>query len=375
MKILAAFTDWNHTPERKRQNTYGAVGYYRIIKPTEQLKNHDVTVVGQQLSAYGTSLEDQWDKIFTEFDVFWTGYFSDARIAAAMFYYAQKHKKKVILDIDDNYLDVPESNLLYDRFKATKHDRAFLSATLSLADAITVSTIPLRERIDKHMKERHNIEKTFIHIPNMNDIADWQVAPVPLHQDRFVIGYSGSNSHKDDFAMVVPAVREVMKKHKHVWFEVLGLLAMDDLKNYLLGFDDDMLMRTALVGATPTFRQYPEWLAERPWNVGIAPLVDTAFTRSKSHIKWMEYSMVNMPVVASRVYPYLMPTFGRDTIIDGHSGVLCDKNQWYEVLDDMVQHYDRYKPLATNAYEQIEQHWQYKDSGLTEILDKALSSI
>lgn len=375
MKILMAFTDWNHTPERKQKNTYGAIGYYRIIKPSEQLKNHDVTVVGQQLSAYGTSLENQWDNIFKEFDVFWTGYFSDARVAAAIFYHAQKHGKKVILDIDDNYLDVPESNQLYDRFKATKHDRAFLSASLSLADAISVSTLPLKERLDKHFKDRHGLEKTFIHVPNMNDLNDWQVTPVPLHKDRFVIGYSGSNSHKDDFAMVVPAVREIMKKHKHVWFEVLGLLAMEDLKNYLRGFDDDMLMRTALVGATPTFREYPQWLSERPWNVGIAPLVDTEFTRSKSHIKWMEYSMVGMPVVASRVYPYSMPTFGRETIIDGHSGILCDKNQWFEVLDDMVQHYDRYKPMATNAYAQIKEHWQYKDSGLPELLDSQLMSI
>lgn len=375
MKILMAFTDWNHTPERKKENTYGAIGYYRIIKPSEQLTNHDVKVVGRELTTYGDSLESQWDNIFKEFDVFWTGYFSDPHIAGAMFYHAQKHGKKVILDIDDNYLDVPESNLLYDRFKATKHDRAYLSAALSLADAITVSTVPLKERLDKHFKQRHGLEKNFIHVPNMNDVNDWQVTPVPLHKDRFVIGYSGSNSHKDDFAMVVPAVRELMKKHKHVWFEVLGLLAMDDLVTYLSGWDDDMLMRTALVGATPTFRKYPQWLSERPWNVGIAPLVDTPFTRSKSHIKWMEYSMMKMPVVASRVYPYSMPVFGRDTIRDGETGVLCEQNDWFEVLDDMVEHYDRYRPMGESAYNQVVKEWQYKDSGLGAHIDKALSEI
>lgn len=373
MKILMAFADWSHTPERKKQNTYGGLGYYRIVKPSEQIREHQVTVVGQEITAYGSSLEDQWDNIFKGFDVFWTSYFSNAPIAAAIFYHAQKHGKKVILDIDDNYLDIPESNLLYDKFQEKKHDRAFLSASLSLADAISVSTVPLQQRLDQHFKERHGLDKKFIHIPNMNDLNDWQVTPAPLHQDRFVIGYSGSNSHRDDFAMVIPAIRDVMKKHKHVWFEVMGLLAMEDLKNYLYGFTDDMLMRVALVGATPTFKEYPSWLAERPWNVGIAPLVDTPFTRSKSHIKWMEYTMVGMPVVASRVYPYQMPILGRDTILDGHSGILCDRDQWYEVLDDMVNHYDRYRQISKNAYEQIKTQWQYKDMG--NLVDKALSTI
>jgi len=354
MKILWAYSDWNHTSERKKENTYGGIGYYRTIKPAEQLgKVHDITVVGQELTAYGTSLEDQWDNIFKEFDVFWTSYFSDPRIAGAIFYHAQKHGKKVILDIDDNYLDVPESNKLYDRFKSTKSERAFLSASLSLADAISVSTIPLRDRLDKHMKERHGIEKKFIHLPNMNDINDWKFTPEPLHKNRFVIGYSGSNSHADDFSMVVPAIGDIMRKHKHVWFEVLGLLTMKDLTKYLSGWTDDMLMRTALVGATPTFKRYPPWLAERPWNVGIAPLVDTPFTRAKSHIKWMEYSMMNMPVIASRVYPYA------NTIEDGKTGVLCRNNEWSDVLDDVVTHYDRYKPMAQNAYDHIKKQWQY----------------
>ena len=371
-----AYTDYGHTPERKKENTYGGIGYYRIIKPAEQLaKHHDVTVVGQELTAYGDSLQSQWDNIFKQYDVFWTSYFADPAVAGAIFYHAQKHGKKVVIDIDDNYLDIPESNQLYDRFKETKKDRAYLSASLSLADAISVSTIPLKQRLDEHFKERHGLPKTFIHVPNMNDVNDWAYKPVPLHKDRFVIGYSGSNSHKDDFAMVIPAIRDVMMKHKHVWFEVLGLLSMDDLVKHLRGFTDDMLMRTALVGATPTFRKYPQWLSERPWNVGIAPLVDTAFTRSKSHIKWMEYSMMGMPVVASKVYPYSMPVQGRDTIVDGKTGVLCNKTEWFEALDDMVEHYGRYKPMAQNAYDFIKKDWQYNNSTLGEDISKALSTL
>ena len=61
MKILMSYNDWCHLPERKRQNAYGGVGYYRIIKPAQTIKGHEVKVVGRELSAYGDSLESQWD--------------------------------------------------------------------------------------------------------------------------------------------------------------------------------------------------------------------------------------------------------------------------------------------------------------------------
>ena len=372
-KTLMTYTDWGHTPKRKKQNAYGAIGYYRIIKPSEMMT--DVKVVGKELSCYGDTLESQWDNIFKEYDVFWTGYFADDRIAGAMLYHAQKHGKKVVLDIDDNYLDVPESNMLYDRFKAGKKDRAFLSAILSFADAIAVSTVPLKERLDAHIKERHGIEKKFIMVPNMNDVNDWNVKPVPLTKDKFIIGYSGSNSHLDDFAMVIPAIRDIMKKYDHVHFEVLGLLAMKDLTKYLGGWNDDMLMRTALVGATDTFRAYPEWLSQRPWNVGIAPLVDTAFTRSKSHIKWMEYAMMGMPTIASRVYPYFMPIDGKDTIRDGDTGMLCKKNEWRDALEYAVLHPDKMVDMGIRAKQQIVNEWQYKDSNLSSVIKKEVESL
>jgi glycosyltransferase involved in cell wall biosynthesis len=379
-KILAAFTDYGHTPERKVKNTYGGIGYYRIIKPMEQLaKFHDVRVVGQEITAYGSNIEEQWDNIFKEFDVFWTGYFADPHAAGAIFYYAQKHGKKVIIDIDDNYLDIPESNQLYDRFKHTKHERAYLSATLSLADAISVSTIPLKNRLDAHFKERHGLNKTFIHVPNMNDVADWAETPIQLPKDRFTIGYSGSNSHKDDFDMVIEPILEIMRKYDHVWFEVLGLLSMKDLVKHigthLKTGDDDLLLRMALVGATPTFREYPKWLSERPWHVGIAPLVDTQFTRAKSHIKWMEYSMFEIPTIASNVYPYSMPVRGVETITDGKTGALCNKNDWYETLEDAVLHHDRYKKMAQQAKQHITQNWQYNNSTLGEDIAKSLNAI
>lgn len=361
MKILAGYADWNHSKARSMQNEYGGIGYYRTIKIAEQLSNHNVRVVGKELTHYGHSLESQWDTIFTEFDMFFTNYFSDDRIGAAIIYHAQKHKKKFVLDIDDNYLDVPESNLVYDTFRPTKSKRAFLSTILSFTDAITCSTEPLKERIGNHIKEIHGIEKPIFVIPNMNDYRDWQYTIAPHHKNKFIIGYAGSNSHHDDLRMVMPAIAGVMKKHQHVHFELIGAIDKKHIKSYFggAGFDDSALMRIHLLPATATFKEYPRYLLDRGWNIGIAPLVDTAFTRSKSHIKWMEYSMAHLPTVASRVYPYYMELCGRDTIRDRETGYLARPSEWFDILDEIVTDPSEAYRIGNQAYDFVKEHWQY----------------
>lgn len=372
MKILASYADWLHNQERKKQNTYGGIGYYRVIKVAEQLTNHEVRVVGQELVHYGKTLEEQWDLIFKEFDVFSTNYFADDRVGAAIIYSAQKHKKKLVVDVDDNYLDVPETNLVYDEFKPTKSKRAFLSTILSFADAITVSTEPLRDRLHDHILKIHGIDKPVFVIPNMNDVRDWYYPIAPKHKDKFVIGYSGSNSHQDDLRMVMPAIAKIMKKHKHVHFELIGAISKDKVKEYFAraGFDDDSLMRIHLLPATQTFREFPQYLLEQKWNVGIAPLVDTAFTRSKSHIKWMEYSMMKIPTVASRVYPYYMELYGRDTITDRETGYLCRENEWFDTLDEIIQNPTESTRIGEQAYDFVKNNWQYDGEIIRKVYDK-----
>lgn len=368
------FSDWGTNEDRKRLNTWGGVGYYRIVKPSQQIKDHEVKLVGKEILHFGNSIDEQWDNVFKEYDVFWTSYFADERAAVAVFAYAQKHGKKVVIDLDDNYFDIPETNLLYNQFKRGKRDRAILSTVLSLADAITVSTEPLRDRVKDHIKRVHGIDKPIYIIPNFNDQKDWDYIPKEKSEDRFVIGYAGSNSHLDDLEMVLPSIKEIMGKHKNVWFEMVGIISIDKIKQYLGGFTDDMLNRIAIVGATSTFNEFPEWLSQQPWNVGIAPLVDTPFTRSKSHIKWMEYSMFRIPTIASRVYPYFMELAGRNTIEDGVTGFTVKDNEWVSTIEKLIEKPELGREIGNNAYNAILKNWQYKDSKINDTVNEMISA-
>lgn len=371
MKILMNYADYTHNEKRKKENAYGGIGYYRIVKIAENIKGHDVKVIGKEITLFGDTLESQWDNVFKEYDVFWTNYFSHAETASAIFYHAQKHGKKVVIDVDDNYLDVPESNILASRFAKGKKDRAILSTILSFADTIVVSTEPLKKRLEDHFKEVHKIEKNIVVIPNYNDINDWQYEPVEKSKS-IIIGYTGSNSHHDDLAMVLPSIVKVMKKHKNVRFQCLGIVGTNDINKVYKGISKDILDRMDLVGATETFKEYPEWLSQQKWDIGIAPLVDTPFTRSKSSIKFFEYAMYKIPTIASRVYPYFMEVDGKEVITHNENGLLARPDEWEQCLEDLIVNKEKRIKLGENAYNFVKETWQYDSVHIGTKINKVL---
>lgn len=372
MKILMSYNDWSANADRKRLNEYGGIGYYRIVKPSQNIKGHDVKLVGRELMNYGQRNGEAWDNIFKENDIFWTHYFKEDKNAASMFYMRDKYKRKVVIDLDDNFWDVPESNPLYENYKSGKGDRAFLSTILYFADVIVTSTEPLKERIIKHFKDVDGTVKKVFVVPNMNDERDWDVPRVQPDKDIFRIGYSGSNSHFDDLRMVLPSIVNIMKKYPHVQLEIIGAVGKGDIDKYFHDIPQDIRNRIGLLPVTATFKEYPEWLSKQKWNVGICPLVDTPFTRSKSHIKFLEYSSVGIPTIASRVYPYFMDIGSRPVITDGETGLLVKQNEWERAIEDLILHEDKRVMLADNAYNFVKKTWQYDISGVMNEIIEAL---
>lgn len=374
MKIFAFRNDFNANATRQVEDKYGGVGYYRTVQPAKYTKGHKVDVVGSGILKKGKTREEKWSNIFKEYDVVWTSYFSDAEEASAIFYHRDKFKKKIIIDIDDNYLDIAPNHRLYDRFKETKKERAFLSTILTFADAITVSTEPLKQRLAEHIKKVYGLEKPIFIIPNMNDIENWNFKPAKKHKDKLVIGYTGSNSHYDDLHMVFPTISKIMDKYPNVYFEIMGSLSEKEAIELFKDFSDSAKERCDLLPATQTFLEYPEHVSKQKWDIGIAPLVDTAFTRCKSHIKWMEYAMYKIPVIASKVYPYSVPCFGIETIKNGETGFLVKPSEWLDVLEDLILHEDKRKAIGENAYKFVKENWQYSQK-FSDAIDKVLKSL
>lgn len=373
-KILFYRNDHSANVNRKMEDGYGGVGYYRIVQPAKRLKGHEVDIVGMQLTKKGETAEQKWTRIFTEYDVFWTSYFYNAQEASAMYYHRDKFKKKVIIDLDDNYLDIAPTHYLYDVMKEGKRNKAFTSTILSFADVIVVSTDPLKQKIKEHMKKVFGLEKKIVVIPNMNDKNDWKYKPAPKHKDKIVIGYTGSNSHYDDLEMIFPVIARILDKYPNVHFEIMGSLDEKEAIKLFSPFSQSARNRCDLLPSTWTFREYPKHLSKVPWDIGIAPLVDTGFTRSKSHIKWMEYAMFKIPTIASRVYPYFVSAFNREKIIHDKTGLLCKPSEWFNAIEDLILHPEKRKMLGENAFNYVKDNWQYNQD-FSDALAKVIKAL
>lgn len=366
MKILKTHNDAQKGGDFKKLNAYGGCGYYRCVKIAEQLKpEHKVTVWGTEwydkFEEMGKNEEMFYTWISREFDLVWMHFIDNPRVFAWLKVALQREGKKLVMDIDDNFLDVEKTNPAYKVIKKGQGKRAELATILASCDALTVSTLPLKIRLQEHIKAVHNIDIPIFVIPNYNDVKDWNFEPVEK-PEGLVIGYMGGTSHHGDLDMVLPSIKEVMEKYDHVGFQLIGQLNHEQAKKIFKGWSQKLRKRVLLLQPSSTFLDFPWWMSQQPWDIGIAPLETNEFNKCKSHIKWMEYSMYEIPTVASNVYPYSKDILGKKTIEDWVTGMLCEDNEWVDKLSTLIEQPELREKLGKQAKKYIIDNWQYKDA-------------
>lgn len=362
-------SDYATSPEREKLNSFGGLGYYRTLKIAQQLEpEYEVTVWNREwkdkAKEFNNDAEQFYTYIFTNYDIVWLHQTDNDLTFAWLRTMATHFKKKLVIDCDDFFLEVDKGNPANKKMGRGKlnreNKRAMMATIFSFADAITVSTVPLKKRLHQHILDVHGIDKPIYVIPNCNDVNDWKYEKVK--DNGIVIGYIGGLSHNDDLDMVLPAIKTVMEKYPSVHFQLMGQMDLTTAKKVFGSWKQELRNRIMLLNATKTQPEYPAYLAEQPWSIGIAPLIDSPFNECKSSIKFFEYSMYKIPVVASRIYPYHKDVLGVPVIEHEETGLLCDTQEdWVNNLSRLIEDEELRKKLGENAYNHVVKNWQYKD--------------
>jgi hypothetical protein len=148
--------------------------------------------------------------------------------------------------------------------------------------------------------------------------------------------YMGTATHDADLGLVEPALARLQEEFgSHVQVGVMGVTSRAQLPPGII--------RVGV--AEPASRSYPafmSWLAAQDnWHIGIAPLVDSTFNRSKSAIKALDYMAAGLAVVVSDVPAYRgLP----DTAV---LSVKNDPDAWYAALAGLISDRERRHSLAT----------------------------
>ncbi len=283
-----------------------AVGYYRIWQQAKQLKllGHEVrtlpdqhvllpndegiakTTVNKELKAnhkkYGS-----WESLSAGIDMMVMQRADQAETIALSLAIREQSNCPIVFEIDDNIYDVSTSSPSYRYWYPGSPLFEIAELFMSNVDALTVST---PELVDAYKHLNPNIYV----LPNCQDPDDWEGIERPTPEDKLVIGWAGSNTHYDDLHMIRRVIKKILRNNPNVVFRVIG-----SLPDFLEGVPG-VEFRRDVVGV----RKWPAKLAELNFDIGLAPVVDRPFNRSKSNIKWQEYAMLGIPTVASNIGAY-----------------------------------------------------------------------
>ena len=324
MKKLHVHVVYEHGPDLK---PFG-IAHIRDILPLSHPTNADafeVTYSTDYARADVVIVERMWKPGVT------------VEQAAQIAQKVRQDKAVLIYSIDDNLLDlagIPTEARMVVRY--------FCRA----ADAILVSTEYLHQRL-KHLNPQ-----IFV-LPNAVDEQLFMQTGAPLQPGRNttksqVIGFMGTLTHDADLMMALQALRKTLRKHiGRLELQLIGAVSNHTVIAAFQGLPVRLLQ---IEPKDVAYLNFVPWMKKNLlWDIGIAPLENTRFTRGKSDIKFLDYSALGIPGIYSRVPCY------EPTVKHLENGALVDNTPaaWTEALEMLLEDHKLRMQLASAAQDYV----------------------
>ena len=198
---------------------------------------------------------------------------------------------------------------------------------LLLADALVVSTQELADLYGAHRRNNGVEERVYV-VKNCLDQRIWS-APTPAlpHPGEVWVGWAGAGSHLSDLVLLEQVVDEILTRHPNVRFFWTRLPSP-----HLLRLSKKWGQRCVRAEAWSSIENWADYYTALNFDIALAPLDDTRFTRCKSNLKWLEAGILGQPMVASNCGPYAR------TIRNGQDGFLASRPyEWIEYVSALVR--------------------------------------
>lgn len=233
----------------------------------------------------------------------------ETRHALAAFY-AMKDQfpnKPILSEIDDDILDVPEYNPAAPFLKSDSPLVEYALNQFKNSDGIITST--------PYLKDVYSEFNDHIYVvPNSADVQKWDTAK-RKNKKGIRIGWIGSGSHAQDIEILDKVIDPILAKNRDTKFVFVSNFGENN--EALPGFLKNR-KGVEIVSKWSPILKYPAHLAAQDFDIGLAPLRDNKFNRGKSNLRWLEYSALGIPCVASKVGHF------KETLVHGKDGLLAD---------------------------------------------------
>jgi len=248
----------------------------------------------------------------------------------------EKYQKPILMESDDFVFNSPSYHPVSKAYKANPDFHRWALSQIGLSDAMIVSTPWLKKRYSEIFPRPIYV------IRNGIDFELWNNLKEPKAHKGIIIGWCGGGSHDGDLLMIESVIHRILEKYSNVRFVITGggiprMKKHKRLKAYYSWTD---------------VLKYPQHLKNFGFDIGIAPLVDNEFNYAKSNLRWLEYSALRIPTVASRVEHF------RKTIRSNHTGFLAHgEDEWVERLSELIENDQMRWQMGRDAYDEIKSNF------------------
>ena len=234
-----------------------------------------------------------------------------------------------VFEINDDMGAVPAWSPVAAFFAAPENVRLFRRIAQS-SDAVQYSVDELM-RCYGHLNPRGRV------FPN-------QVVALPprraaVTSDELVVGWGGSSGHLEDIAAVAGALSGFVFRHPRV---TLHLMCSDAIWRLFGSLPEGRKRRTS-PGSIEAYFDFVGGL-----DIGVAPIGDTAFNRSRSDVKFLEYAGWGAVPVVQSLTPYL------GSVRDGDNGFLFrTPDELVAVLERLAADPAERERVRARAYDSV----------------------
>lgn len=262
--------------------------------------------------------------------------------------------KKVIFENDDTYLPdkgiplnmLPNDNQREIAIKMNKN----LYEVLKIADGVIAST----ETLAEEYREINNNVKVL-----KNCIDPLDEYPRERREGRFRIALIGSVSSNGDYEHIKDQLKKLDERND-IEIIVFGI-KQHKTEKVCTGYSDDYEFWNSLKNVEwQTFvpmNEYYMTLANLNIDLAIIPRKESYFNRCKSNLKFLEMSLLKIPVLAQSFSDKTSPYDNESEYME----LVGDNTQWYNKIVGIMNNYQTYQDRANKAYQYVIKNYNIVD--------------
>lgn len=286
-----------------------ACSFYRCIEPGRALRarGHDV-MVDRQAGLADLMMSDVV-VIQRPTEV------PPQHVIAKLLSLPEDRRPRIVVELDDDLFNVPPHNPA----QLSDGQKHRLAEAIGHADRVTVTNEHLAMIVGDG--ERQLPDGRVRVVPNYVP-ERFVVEKVPEAGHAPVITWAGSDTHRRDFDEVAVALRRLLRERDDFQVRIVGAPYAERLRT-ALGADLDGRGGFRIT-QVPWIEGVPRYIPTLAGHIGLAPLADDVFNRSKSDLRLRELAARGMAVVASDVGPYAdsqVPHFRPDLTEGWHTAL------------------------------------------------------